>query len=455
MINLIIIIVFSFFISYLFFLVTSNKWLPSRKFLFSFIIGCSLVPTAMLIEKQTLLSPLIVNNETLKIFIWVIIEELLKILSLFLFIKYNKGGKNNVINLFGIGIGFSFVESIIYSQSSGIGLFSGLLNTSLTTLTLRSIGSLILHISTIAIVSLGILYFKNKRKYLVSILSIISAVLIHFIFNFSIGKYWNNFLVIFSSVWLLFLIVHILNIYLDYRNNDLLKIKKFTNQIAVFIGKYLLYLVFIILSLVLIDSGVGGLKNYSKKDIEQAKIAQQNITKSIVSWREENLPENYKIFSNEIYKIRDKLDVIEYNYNIIISLMEKSQENLPTDDLSFLRTNGSEELDELNKLIDDFFRKYYRSEFKSNIKILEKEKDSANSWLNSNKINNNQKKELSLYIDMINVLIKEEENFLIKLEENSNMTKKEIDELLKPLNSKFIECKRQGELLTDLIKKHN
>lgn len=450
--NLIIVIIVSILISYIFYVVISNKWLPSKNILISFLIGCSLVPVAILLEKETLLNTLISNNENYKIIAFVLVEEFLKIASLFLFIKFNKNDKNNFVELLGIGIGFSFVESIMYSYNGGLGLFSGILNTSLLTLVLRSTGALIMHTITIAIVSLSILYFKNKRKIIIYILSIIFGLIFHFFFNFFIQKgSGENFLTVFSITWLLFLILYILYLYLDYKNNNLLTIKKFRNRIAVFIGKYLLFIVFMIASLVLIDSGIGGLKNYSEKDIEQAKIVQQDIIKYIDSWTE-NLPEGYKKYPNEVESIVEKLNIINNHYSRIIFITEEG-DNLSGEDLSFLRTNGGEKKDEVYVLIDNLYRKFYIDKYKSDIKRLKDESILGTKVITENKINDSLKKEFFIYKDMIDVLIKEEENISNKLEENPNITKGEIDELLKPLNDKFMEYIKQGELLINLMKK--
>lgn len=450
--NLIIITIVTLSVSYLFYIVISNKFIPSRNFIISFILGSSLVPVVILLEKGTLLNTTIASNHYLNTLIWVIIEESLKILLVFLFIKFDEERNNKFIELLGIGVGFSFVESIIFSYYSGLGMFSGFLNFSLLTLILRSIGSLFVHTLTIATVSTGILYFNNKRKIIKRTLFILIALAIHFFFNIFIEKNnGENFLITFSITWLLFLIIYILYTYLDLKKNNLYKIKKFLKQISIFVGELFLFIVLMIISLVIIDSGLSGIKNYSERDIEQAKIAQQDILKSIDNWSLENLPEEYKEYPNDIGSIINKLEIINNNYSRIIFMAEEG-DNLSGDDLAFLRSNGGEELEEVNTLIYNLYRKFYIDKLQTSITSLKDEKNQGDLFLSEGKIGKNLTNEFRNYQNIIERLITEEENILNILKEKPNLTREEMDELLKPINSIFIEYKDKGELIINLSK---
>jgi hypothetical protein len=427
---------------------------PSKNILISFLIGCSLAPIALLLEKGISLNTLILNNENLGILMWSTIEEVLKIISLFLFIKFNKNSKNSFIELLGIGIGFSFIESISFSYNNSLGLFSGVLNTGLLTLVLRSMGSLILHTFTIGLVSFGILYLKKYKINLKYFIFILLAIITHFFFNFFVVKDGgNNFLNVFLVMWILFLVLYLVYLYFDYKKDSLLTIKKFKKKVAIFIGKFLLFIIFIITFVILIEDGVGGFKNYSEKDIEQAKIIQTEVIKVRESWNIENLPEEYRKYHNEIESIVDKLTIINNHYEQIIFIAEEG-DNFSGDDLKFLRTNGGELKKEVDSLMDEVSMKARIDYLELTIKTLKKVNNDFDSFFNKFGYKFNAKDELTKLEVIINDFVNMSENLISMHNSKTISSRDEFDSYFEKIYLIKDGINPQIGILNDLIEKY-
>jgi len=315
--NLITLIPINIFLIYLFYIVISRKWIPSKNMLISFLIGCCLVPIAFLSEKGISLLPFISNNENLNIGFFVLIEEFLKLLSVFLIFYFVKDKKVSFVELLGVGVGFALVENIMFGLNAGTGLYSGLLNTGLLTNLLRTTGSLILHTITVGLFALFLVYKTNKK--ILYLIPIIFSVIFHYLFNYKImiGD-GENFLGLFSIYWLLFLILYFIHLY--FENKDTLNIKEILKKCLIFFIKFVVFIALVMFSLGIVSEYGNqlGIKDYSQKEIESAQNRQVEIEKAVDNWNPENLSDGYKKYPKESSQIYENLIIINNQYKNII-----------------------------------------------------------------------------------------------------------------------------------------
>lgn len=449
--NLITLIPINIFLIYLFYIVISRKWIPSKNMLISFLIGCCLVPIAFLSEKGISLLPFISNNENLNIGFFVLIEEFLKLLSVFLIFYFVKDKKVSFVELLGVGVGFALVENIMFGLNAGTGLYSGLLNTGLLTNLLRTTGSLILHTITVGLFALFLVYKTNKK--ILYLIPIIFSVIFHYLFNYKImiGD-GENFLGLFSIYWLLFLILYFIHLY--FENKDTLNIKEILKKCLIFFIKFVVFIALVMFSLGIVSEYGNqlGIKDYSQKEIESAQNRQVEIEKAVDNWNPENLSDGYKKYPKESSQIYENLIIINNQYKNIIYIMENEPKSFTSDYLEFLKTGGGELATKTDELAINLYVKVAIDRYKLSVKKISENYYNSELFFNKFGFKNIEIKQTYSEYKNISDIVISNMNQLISLY-NSDKTKNKDDLLsnIKEIDQQYENLNNQIDLLNKLI----
>jgi len=189
----------------------SKKPEPALLLSFSFIAGVITVFLVYPIESFTY--KLISGN---LIFIAVaVIEEIMKYLALYLVAlrsKYFDEPIDAVIYAITIALGFSAMENLLYllSTISQDGILLGVLNSNL-----RFVGATLLHTVSSAVIGVAValsFYKKPAKKTIYLILGLITAFVLHAIFNLTIinTESIGEILTVFFYLWILIVILLLL-----------------------------------------------------------------------------------------------------------------------------------------------------------------------------------------------------------------------------------------------------
>lgn len=181
---------------------------PLGLIIISFILGGLLVFVAIWLEKYSLN---FINNDTTRIIIWSVIEEVVKFIGVIVIIFKNENVDQPIdypMYFIAVALGFAAMENILYLinpftvDGAIVGVMTG---------NLRFLGSTLLHAISSAMIgsAMGLSFYLKKYKDIYLFGGIICAVLLHSIFNFFIMKgSGENFLSVFSFLW----VVTIINI---------------------------------------------------------------------------------------------------------------------------------------------------------------------------------------------------------------------------------------------------
>lgn len=141
----------------------------------------------------------------LRYIIWAAIEEILKFLSVYIFVLRRKEVDEPIdyaIYLITAALGFAALENMLFLWMP---VSQGLLVPSLITGNLRFVGSTLLHVAASAIIGIAMGFgFYKQRKYKISYLTagILLSITLHSFFNLSIINTDNsNSLFATTSVW--------------------------------------------------------------------------------------------------------------------------------------------------------------------------------------------------------------------------------------------------------------
>lgn len=430
-INLLIIITFNLFLYLFFHKLISQKWLPNKNTIITITIGLLLVPISILIEKFFKVSGFLSEHQYNLIV--VIIEEVLKLIPIFIILNIIKFRKFTFLEILGIGLGFAFLESIIYGQGnilSGSYLYPGLPTTlyvSFLTLILRSLGALILHISTVALMGLTLIYLKNKKKLFILIILPVS-VYIHYLFNEYTSNNSEHFLTAFIIISLIFITIYSIYVYINSKIEKSEKIKTIVIKISKFTLKYLILYILCFGLLVSIDQiNFLGLPRYSAQEIEQTKISQNKTRESANSWQSEEVINRYKESTNELSRIKEIYTEIDNNYSRIIQIMEENKEELSLEDKEFLNPKESKLSDELKRLRDTINIRPKISTWKSEIKGMIITQDNYLNYLINLNLPDNIVSDISQFNDSSDYIISADNIIISKIESNQELLEEEIN----------------------------
>jgi RsiW-degrading membrane proteinase PrsW (M82 family) len=181
---------------------------PTGLIVISFILGGLLVFMAVWLEKYSLSFIADKNTQTV---VWAIIEELLKFGGVAIVIFGNRSIDKPIdypMFFISTALGFAAMENFLYllNPFSASGTIVGML-----TGNLRFLGSTLLHAMSSAIIgcALGLSLYLKKYRAIYLFAGIISAIVLHSVFNFFIMKgSGENFLSVFGFLW----VVTIINI---------------------------------------------------------------------------------------------------------------------------------------------------------------------------------------------------------------------------------------------------
>ncbi|MDE2031063.1 MAG: PrsW family intramembrane metalloprotease [Patescibacteria group bacterium] len=174
----------------------------------AFIIGGAMVMIAILLEKYSLVY---LSNHTTQIIVWAAIEEILKLLGVFIIILGTNIIRKPIdypMYFIATALGFAALENILYlihpldTNGTVVGLLTG---------NLRFLGSTLLHAIASSMVgsALGLSFYIKQYRTIYLIGGLFCAILLHSIFNFFIMKgSGENFLSVFGFLW----VVTIINI---------------------------------------------------------------------------------------------------------------------------------------------------------------------------------------------------------------------------------------------------
>jgi RsiW-degrading membrane proteinase PrsW (M82 family) len=181
---------------------------PLGLIIISFILGSLMVFIAVWLERYSLN---FVKNKNSQIIVWAAIEELLKFLGVMVIIWGNRNIDEPIdypMYFIATALGFAALENILYlvnpfnASGAVVGMLTG---------NLRFMGSTLLHAIASAMIgsALGLSFYLEKYRMIYLIGGIISAIVLHSVFNFFIMKgSGENFLSVFGFLW----VVTIINI---------------------------------------------------------------------------------------------------------------------------------------------------------------------------------------------------------------------------------------------------
>lgn len=183
---------------------------PKKIIIISFLAGMLVIPFVLPVEKFVYGA---FASTTLVFILWAFIEELFKYIAAYftgISRKCDDEPVDNLIYLISVALGFAALENTLFLSNYFI---QGQITTALTSGTMRFIGSTLLH--TVSSATIGIFlafafYHSRKYKILFTILGLISATIIHSIFNLVlVSKIGLQNMVAFYFVWVVvvFLIV--------------------------------------------------------------------------------------------------------------------------------------------------------------------------------------------------------------------------------------------------------
>lgn len=345
--NLGIIIIINLFFFLLFYKILSKKWLPNKKTVIAVIVGLAIFPLILLIQKS--ISGISGISEQQYILINAFLEETIKLIAVILFITFNRFKKASFLEVLGIGLGFAFVENVIYSHSQ---IFNFTLYNALLVSFIRLAGGLLLHTSTVGILSLCLIYLKSKKAIIVSTLLLITTY-IHYLFNKHIlnENDWALF-----GIWVFSLLVFSYYIFVNNKTENLETKDKLTPKIAKFILKYVglfvVYFILLVSFMFLADNF--NLQRYSPQEIESIESTQNELKKVATTWEDENLQGNYAESAKDLERIREIFHELDVSYSRIISLMKENKADLSFEDHEFLYSQESPIYKELNELTSKF-----------------------------------------------------------------------------------------------------
>lgn len=177
---------------------------PKKLTVLAFVSGGISVGIALILEEMVMAS---VTDYTLILFFWAVIEEILKFTVAY-FIVLSRAENDEPIDsmmyMIAVALGFSAVENMLFVYF-GLGKAGNILEI-VTIGDMRFFGATLLHVVTSSIIglSLSLTFYRPKatqRMYVAA--GVITAIVLHVIFNVSIIKSESGFWMIpFLGVWL-------------------------------------------------------------------------------------------------------------------------------------------------------------------------------------------------------------------------------------------------------------
>lgn len=197
---------------WLWFWLREDKAHPEPKALLatSFVAGMLIVPLVLPLQ-QFAMERFVGDN---LVFVWVIIEEVLKYSAALIVVLWNKAVDepiDAIIYMLTIALGFSALENAFFIFNP---LQDGEFANSFITGNFRFLGATLLHVlasSTVGVAMALSYYARSWVKVLVATFGLFLAVILHALFNFSImDASGSTVLVVFMFVWMGIVVLFIL-----------------------------------------------------------------------------------------------------------------------------------------------------------------------------------------------------------------------------------------------------
>lgn len=189
---------------WLWFLLREDKCRPEPKILIvsSFIAGMLVIPLVLPLQEYAMTQ---YTGQNL-IFVWVIIEEVLKYSAALIVVLWNRAVDepiDAIIYMITIALGFSALENALFIFNP---LVAGNYIESFITGNFRFLGATLLHVLASATVgvAMALSYYKRSAvKVLSALLGLFAAILLHALFNlFIMNASGGTVLMIFMFVWM-------------------------------------------------------------------------------------------------------------------------------------------------------------------------------------------------------------------------------------------------------------
>lgn len=197
---------------WLWFWLREDKAHPEPKALLatSFVAGMLIVPLVLPLQ-QFAMERFVGDN---LVFVWVIIEEVLKYSAALIVVLWNKAVDepiDAIIYMLTIALGFSALENAFFIFNP---LQDGEFANSFITGNFRFLGATLLHVlasSTVGVAMALSYYARSWVKVLVATFGLFLAIILHTLFNFSImDASGSTVLVVFMFVWMGIVVLFIL-----------------------------------------------------------------------------------------------------------------------------------------------------------------------------------------------------------------------------------------------------
>ena len=197
---------------WLWFWLREDKAHPEPKALLatSFVAGMLIVPLVLPLQ-QFAMERFVGDN---LVFVWVIIEEVLKYSAALIVVLWNKAVDepiDAIIYMLTIALGFSALENAFFIFNP---LQDGEFANSFITGNFRFLGATLLHVlasSTVGVAMALSYYARSWVKVLVATFGLFLAIILHALFNFSImDASGSTVLVVFMFVWMGIVVLFIL-----------------------------------------------------------------------------------------------------------------------------------------------------------------------------------------------------------------------------------------------------
>lgn len=191
-----------------FWLKEDNHQEPRHVILGTFLLGMVIVLLAIPLEH--IVNLFVPNYTLLTLFLWSGIEELVKFMAAYfvaLRTRFNCEPIDSTIYMITAALGFAALENTLFLLGP---LMDGDLIKGVVTINLRFIGATLLHVicSGIVGVFLGFSFYKSKyARRIFSVIGLLTATILHTLFNNFIIKSEHNILFIFGGVWIGLIVV--------------------------------------------------------------------------------------------------------------------------------------------------------------------------------------------------------------------------------------------------------
>ncbi len=186
-----------------FWLKEDNHREPRHVILGAFLLGMATIFIAIPLEH--IVNLFFPNYNLITLFLWASIEEIVKFGAAYIIAirtRFNIEPIDASIYLITAALGFAAFENTLFLLTP---LADGDIAAGIVSINLRFVGATLLHVISSGIIGvfLGLVFYKSKSiKHTMLVIGLLTAIVLHTLFNHFIITRGDNLLVVFSGVWI-------------------------------------------------------------------------------------------------------------------------------------------------------------------------------------------------------------------------------------------------------------